>query len=159
MRWKWIIGIAAAAIVLIGMYWPSVQTIQWTGSCDLEIEFQVADAITGRPVPNAIIRILCGGGFYRGAQEERDKQFDLRTDVNGSVRRVCPDSMCGGRSGGYRDTWGIHLPWWHYTVVAEGYRESDFTEVDVIENQKRVIRPSKGQPAKLTIAVALQPKS
>ena len=73
----------------------------WVGSTELEVEFVVVDADTGAPVEGAEIVVRTGGGWYAGADEEREVGgFTLRSDVNGCARRVCQSNMVAGEESG-----------------------------------------------------------
>ena len=144
-----VLGLIAVVILLICL--PLFQTVSWVGSTDLEVDFAVVDASTGRPVPGTTIDIHSEGGYY----EERDRQdFTLTTGPDGRVRRLCRDCMCSGTSRWKIDTYAVRLPWWYYRVSAPGYHPTEPTELGVPENRGKVRR---GKPAgKVLIEVPLR---
>jgi protocatechuate 3,4-dioxygenase beta subunit len=147
---EWVVlGLIVVVILLI--FLPVFQTVHWVGSTDLEVEFAVVDASTGRPVPGASIEIHSEGGY----SEERDRQdFALTTGSDGRVRRLSRDRMCCGTSGWARDTYTVRPPPWAYRVSAPGYLPTEPTELDVPEN---VGKARRGNPAaKLLIEVPLR---
>ena len=115
--WKWLAG-AAVGLLLLYLALSSVQTIAWVGSKDLEVEFVIADAGTGRPVPGAAVQFynphpssLCG-------EEYREAEFRRSADEGGRVRLLCRQCMCSGHKNWYEDTFSIHLPEWYFVVTA-----------------------------------------
>lgn len=137
-------------IVLASMCLPMMQTVAWVGSTDLEVAFLVFDAVTGKAISDATIEIHSEGGLYA----DRDRQdFTLVTGVDGSSKRLCRNCMCFGRRGWKIDTYIVHLPWWSYRVSAPGYARTEITELDVMENVRKV---NRGKPAaKLLVVVAM----
>lgn len=151
MSRRWWTRLLIAAVVLPLLVWGCdyVQTIHWVGSTDLEVEFVITDAATGGPVPGSRVEVQSEGGFY----EERDKQeFVLATGADGVARKECRESICFGTQSGLRftNTYVVHLPWWRYRVVAEGYTSTAWDELDVLELRRQVRRAG---PAKANLAV------
>jgi hypothetical protein len=138
--WNWV-GIAAIVVVAVLLLLPAVQRVHWVGGTDLEIQCIVKDATTGAPIQGATIEVKSQGGL---CAESEKGDFVLVTDAIGSVKRLVKDCMCFGTSGWNIDTYVVHLPWWFYRVKAEGYVESDWMELDVPGNIRRVQR---GKPA------------
>jgi hypothetical protein len=139
-RLKWLV-IAVCAVSLLGLAYDRLWAIHWVGSTDLEVEFVVTEARSSAAIPGARVEIQSDGGFY----EERDKQeFALVTDLDGVARKVCVDSMCSGsRSGlGFTDTFAVHLPFWRFRVVADGYKPTVLGSLDVPEFQRQARRTS-----------------
>jgi hypothetical protein len=131
-----------------------LSTFYWVGRTDLEVEFAVTDAATGGPVPGARVEVQSEGGFY----EERDRrEFALAADADGVARKECRRSMCfGERSGlGFTDTFMVHLPWWRYRGVAEGYDPTEWAHLAVPEQLGRVRRTGPDK-ARLVVPVSLQ---
>jgi hypothetical protein len=144
-RWKAVV-IAVCAVSLLVVAYDRLWAIYWVGSTDLEIEFVITEAGSGAPVRDARIEIQSDGGFY----EERDKQeFALVTDLDGVARKVCVDSICfGSRSGlGFTDTFVVHLPYWRYQVIADGYAPREWVSLNVPErvDEVRRIDPRKAK--------------
>lgn len=151
-RWKWLLLIACAVPLLVWCC-DRFQTIQWVGHTNLEIDFAVTDATTGSPIRGARVEVQSEGGFY----EENFKQdFVLTTDVGGNARRECRQSMCFGTESGLRftDTFAVHLPYWRYRVVADGYEPIEWADLDVLELRRQVRRDGPGK-AKLVVPVSL----
>jgi hypothetical protein len=143
------------AITLPFLVWgfDRVLMVAWVGNTDLEVEFVVADAAAGSPIPGARVEVQSDGGFY----EERDKQeFTLNAGADGIARKECRHSMCFGiHSGlGFTNTFFVHLPWWRFRVVAGGYESSEWADLDVPEYVRQARRVGPGR-AKLVVSVAL----
>jgi hypothetical protein len=155
MARRWWKRLLVAAVVLPLLVWgcDSVQTIYWVGSTDLEVEFAVTDSATGSTIPDARVEVQSEGGFY----EERDKQeFVLIAGADGVARKECHGSMCFGTQSGLRftNTFVVHLPWWRYRVVAEGFDPTEWDNLDVLEQRRQVRRAGPGR-AKLVVPVSL----
>jgi hypothetical protein len=134
--------------------WDRFQTMLWVGSTDLEIEFAVTDAATGRPVEAAKIEIDSDGGFYA----EREKQrFELVTNRGGVATKVCRNSMTFGTRSGLRftDTFGIHLPYWRFQTSAAGYEKQEWKYLDPSE-YAREVRRFEPNGAKLVVRLSLR---
>lgn len=158
-HWLKLFGILAAsaalAVLLIRAFDASGK-IAWVGSTDLEVGFTVTDLDSQAAVPDARIEVLSDGGFY----EERNKQqFELAAAADGTVRKQCRNSMCFGTRSrlGFTDTFVVHLPWWRYRVRAPGYETSEWEDLDVPENVRRVERIRDGG-ARLVVPVCLSRK-
>ena len=152
-RWRIRLLIAAIALPLLVWGFDRVQTIYWVGSTDLEVEFVVTDAVTGGPIPGARVEVQSEGGFY----EERDKQeFALVAGADGVARKECRRSMCFGTQSGLRftNTFVVHLPWWRYRVVADGYDPTEWADLDVLELRRQVRRAGPGK-SNLVVPVSL----
>jgi hypothetical protein len=137
--------------------WLLIGVIHWVGHTDLEVEFAITDAATGAPIPSARVEIQqAKGGFY----EDRDeKEFVLVAGADEVAHKECRDSMCFGTQSGLRftDTFVVHLPYWWYRVVAEGYNSPERADLDVLELRRQVRRAGPGK-AKLVVPVSLHPK-
>jgi hypothetical protein len=151
--WKPVlIGVIAAPLLAWGC--DRVYMIHWVGTTDLEVVLTVTDAATGAPVPRARVEVQSEGGFY----EERDKQeFVLIAGADGVANKECRRSMCFGTQSGLRftNTYVVHLPWWRFRVVAEGYESGEWTELDVPEHIRQARQAGPGK-AKLVVPVTLQ---
>jgi hypothetical protein len=147
---EWFV-IGLIAVVLLLLFLPSTQTIDWVGATDLEIEFAVLEAMTSDPVPGATIKIHSEGGLY----EERDpRDFALVAGPDGRAVHVCRNCMCSGRSGPKIDTFGVSLPRWLYQVSAPGYETTGKINLESRENHRNVQR---GHPtSKLVVCISLQ---
>jgi hypothetical protein len=152
-RWRIRLQITVVALPLLAWGFDRVQTIYWVGSTDLQVEFAVIDSDTGGPVPGARVEVQSEGGF----SEERDRQeFALVAGADGVARKKCRDSMCFGTRSGLRftDTFVVHLPWWRYRVVADGYRPTAWANLDVLEPRRQARRVGPGK-ANLVVPVSL----
>jgi len=152
-RWWKRLLIASIALPLLAFGFDRILTIHWVGSTDLEVTFVVADASTGKPIPNARVEIQSEGGLY----EERDRQeFVLVAAADGIARKECRSSMCFGTQSRLRftDTFVVHLPSWRYRVVAQGFQSAEWADLDVLEFRRQVKRDAPGK-AKLVIPVTL----
>jgi hypothetical protein len=152
---RWWKRLLVAAVVLPLLMWgcDRVQIIYWVGHTDLEVEFAVTDTATGNPVPGTRIEVQSEGGSYA---EDLKQEFVLTADAGGLARKECPRSMCFGTQSGLRftNTFVVHLPWWRYRVVAEGYNPTERDELDVLELRRQVRRAGPGK-AKLVVPVSL----
>jgi hypothetical protein len=61
--------------------------------------------------------------------------------------------MCCGTSGLFTDTFGVHLPWWRFRVVADEYEPGRWTEL-VAEYAGQARRAGRGK-AKLVVPVTV----
>jgi hypothetical protein len=144
--WKWlVIGLIAVPLFVWGC--DRVQMVHWVGSTNLEVEFDTTDAATGSPIPGARVEIQqAKGGFY---EDQDEKEFVLVSGGDGLARKECRESMCfGTRSGlGFTHTFVVHLPYWRFRVVADGYEPGAWTEMDVPQyiRQTRRAGPGKAQ--------------
>jgi hypothetical protein len=152
-RWRWwLFGLVAVPLAVWG--YDRVQMMCWVGGTDLEIEFVVTDAATGKPVEGATITVHSEGGFY---DEREEKDFTLRTDRHGIARRVCHNSMCFGTQSALRftDTYVVHLPWWYVWTSAPGYEKSSLLYLDTSEHGQRVQRVGAGA-ARVGVSISLR---
>jgi hypothetical protein len=153
-RWRLRLPIAAIALPLLLVWlYDGLVTIRWVGSADLNVQFAISNAVTGKPIPNSRVEV-----HSEGFGEERGKQeFALIAAPDGIAQRECRDSMSFGTESGLRftNTFVVHLPWWIYRVVAEGYQPTEWTDLDVLELRRRVRRVGPGK-AELVVPVKLQ---
>jgi hypothetical protein len=147
---QWIVGTLIVILALM-IFLPFVQRIHWVGSTDLTVEFIVADAETGQRIVGATIKIQSEGGFYK---ERGSREFDLITGTDGTSEYECLDNMCFGTSGGFTNTYVVHLPSWFYKVTAPGYRTTELIYLNEHENVRRVQHIGRCKD-KLTVATHL----
>jgi len=145
--------IAAIALLLLAWGYDRVLTIYWVGSTNLEVEFAVTDLVTGSPIPGAQIEVQSEGGFY---EEPEQQEFVLVAGADGVVSKQCRDNMCFGTQSGFRftDTFAVHLPFWRYRVLADGYPPTDWADIDVLEFRRKVRRVGPGR-TKLAVPLSL----
>jgi hypothetical protein len=150
--WKWLLVLPIIALLAWG--YDRTQMIAWVGGIDLEVEFVVTEADTGRPIPSARVEVQSEGGFYEEGEEPQP--FDLVADADGVARKECRESMCFGKQSGllFTNTFSVHLPWWRFQVSAADYQPTEWVELDVPDYSRRVQRsgPSK---ARLVVPVSL----
>src|SRR4051794_19260369 len=91
--WSWLL-VAAAVLILTVVGYDRMLTIVWVGHTDLEAEFVVTDAATGRPMNDA--KVTVHSEIPRGDEMQA---FSLVTDQNGVSRHVC-GCTCGGKESG-----------------------------------------------------------
>ena len=148
----WLLLAACVTPLLVWGY-DRAYMIMWVGSTDLTVEFAVTDADTDHPIPGARVEIDSQGGFY----EERDKQiFALVADEGGVARKECRESMCFGTQSALRftDTYVVHMPFWYFRVVAEGYEPTEWEYIDDTELVRKVQRTGP-RKARLVVPVSL----
>ena len=151
---EWIVaGLIAILVVLLVL--PATQKkVHWVGSTDLEVEFVVTDTATSEPISNARIEIRSEGGFY---EEREPRDFHLVSEPDGHVSYSCRNSMCFGTSGLFTDAFAVHLPWWRFRVVADGYTPTEWVYLDEPNYRRQARRAGRGK-AKLVVPVAVHKK-
>jgi hypothetical protein len=149
--WRiWGLGILFLSVVAWILLYPSQQT-GWIGETDLVIEFIVADALNGTPIPNSLIHVYSQGGNC----DETIHQFSFRTDADGRAKRSLRACQCHGTSGRFNSTFVVPLPNWVYKVQSNGYEMTPPTELNRLENVRKV---KKGPTAAiLVVLVNLHP--
>ena len=143
------------AVIAGGVFLYDSFGIAWVGHTDLEIEFLVVDAHTGQTLEAAAIDVMQDeGGFCEDRSEQR---FELFTDRNGQARRVCRSCMCFGTQSGlkFKDTYRVHLPYWHFRVSANGYESSEQQDLSIPRYIKQAKQVDPGI-ARLVVPVALR---
>lgn len=155
MARRWWKRLLVAAVVLPLLVWgcDRVQTIRWVGSTDLDVVFAVTDVSNGSPVPGARVEVQSEGGLYA---EPDKQQFVLVAGADGVARKECQQSMCfGTQSGlGFTNTFVVHLPWWRFRVVADGFKSGEWIDLDVPEYIRQVQRTGPGKTV-LVVPVSL----
>jgi hypothetical protein len=152
-------GTALLAIAVLAplMVWccDNLVVAAWVGRTDLDVKFAIVDRSSGLPIPDATIEVQSDGGHY---DEREPQQFSLSADPMGNAHKVCRNSLCFGKRSRLRftDTFAVHLPWWRFRVLADGYEPGDWTELNVLEYQRLVCRNGPSQ-AKLVVLVSLKP--
>jgi hypothetical protein len=150
-RVEWVVIGLIALVLLLLLLPPAIQTIDWVGSTDLEIEFMALDATTSDPIPGATIDIHSEGGLY---EEREPRDFALVTGPDGRVTYLCRNCMTSGTSGPNINTLAVSLPMWLYQVSAAGYETTGKIGLESTENHRNVQR---GHPtSKLVVLVSLQ---
>ncbi len=151
---RWIILLIVVAITAVTAVLFLFPDIAWVGWTDLEVEFVITDA-AGQAVPDARIEIQSDGGLY---EENSRQEFSLTTDGKGSVSKVCRNSMCAGRRNNLfgTDTFAVHLPWWRFRVVKEGFEVTHWIDLNVSHYTKLTRRIEPGK-SKLIVPISLDP--
>jgi hypothetical protein len=96
------------------------------------------------------------GGFY----EERAKQdFVLTADDQGLARKECRNSMSfGTRSAlGFTNTFVVHLPFWWYRGMTDGFEPGEWSDIDQLPLRRQVQRAGPGRST-LVVPVLLHRK-
>src|SRR5688572_26526870 len=86
------LGPALLSLVLL---FPIANPGMWDGQTDLRVRFVVRDAVTGVPVPGAVIHIENGPRTF--CRESEDRNFDLKTDQAGIAQRLAQHCATYGR--------------------------------------------------------------
>ncbi len=150
-RWRillWLVGVPLLAAVL----WDRGQTIRWSGTSTLTVEFVVTDAETGQPVEGAAILIY----------DEMDSRHNeppkprAKTDRDGMARVISPHQRTGGRESGLRftNTHYISVPVWHVWFAAPGFVET--WPLSIEQDYRGAATRTGPRQAKLIIPVALR---
>jgi hypothetical protein len=119
------------------------------GHTDLEVRFDVIDANTGQPIPNATVHVYAEpGGFCAdsGAQE-----FTITADEHGHAMHLYKSCMCCGSNGLFEDTFAVYLPFWWFRATAADYSDTSADYLDAPKFRQEVRR---GKPA-ATIALPI----
>jgi hypothetical protein len=132
---------------------PFFDTYDWVGSTDVEVEFAVADAETGQPLPGATVQVRQEpGGFCK---DQPAPQFSLVADATGGVKRLSEHCMCFGTRGLGKDTFAVHLPLWQFQGSAPGYTPSEWIDLNDFDRFVRKVRRERGM-ARLLVTVELR---
>jgi len=132
--------------------WRVTKLIHWVGKTDLQVSFVVTDAQTGQPIPQATIHIRVEPGGF--CDDRGPREFTITTNDKGHAKHLCTNCMSFGSNGIFRDTFGIHLPWWWFHTTAAGYFDSDPAYLDTLDNARPV--RSRQSFAIVTIPIQLQ---
>jgi hypothetical protein len=123
----WSVTFAIALVAILTLAAGSPSECRWVGSTDLEVRFEVANALTGESIPEATINIDSEGGCYEGSQAG---QFQLQTASDGVVTYQCLQNRCIGtdRGGvfGRKSTRYVSPPPWRFKVTAKDYVEKNW---------------------------------
>ncbi len=146
--------LATFAVIAAAILIYDSSSIAWVGHTDLEIAFHVVDAETGQPIEGAAIDVKQdAGGFCEDASA---REFELLTDQNGQALHLSRSCMCFGTQSRlkFKDTFSVHLPWWHFRVSADGHETSKAQDLDVPEHIRRAKWVAPGF-ARLAVQVEL----
>lgn len=149
-----LLPIVLTAIVLLALLCDRMLWIDWVGHTDLAITFIVVDAETEEPIPNAVLHVHSDGGLF---EEREATDFELVTDLQGTVTRLCRRCMCGGQGGLLRNTFFVSLPWWSIHASAPGYSPNETIVLNETKYSRRVERNREG--ATLSLRISLPKKS
>ncbi|QJX01208.1 hypothetical protein [Frigoriglobus tundricola] len=155
---KWTLRVLLG-VVVVALALGAIDSgrVYWVGGTDLEVQFVVVDAGSGVPITGAEVTVRSGGGWYTGADQEREAGgFALPTDTNGSACRVCRNNWVVGEDSGLGFTHirSVYMPRWSFRVSAPGYLITEPAILDQPEFQVSVRRVSPGAD-KLEIRVPL----
>ncbi len=109
------IVVPVAVVMLLGpALLPDLSTIVWVGQRRVTIEGAVVNAVSGRPIAGATVRLVrCCDGGAPAIESEADR--DGRVELTASFSAV-------GRQRGYTETGSVNFSSWWLIVSAEGYR-------------------------------------
>jgi hypothetical protein len=147
--WRSKLILIGIACVILATVMASIQRVYWVGQSDVDVEFIVTDVRDEEPINGAIIEVETERGFC----DEAEGAFSLTTDSAGRAKRLVKKCLSFGAESWYKNTFGIHLPNWHYRASAPGYTTTEMTELDTPDNSSRVKR-SDGMTI-LTVQVRL----
>lgn len=115
-------------IVVVGICSPLLQGVRWVGRTNLEVHFLVVDRETNQPISEAKIHVRARpGGFCRNRDA---REFTIVTDAQGNAKQMCEECMCFGTRSTFENTYGVHLPWWTFHVVASDYIATQPTDLE-----------------------------
>jgi hypothetical protein len=146
-----ILGGSLAFLFLVAIFLPPRRSIAWVGSTDLDVEFVISDADTGRPIAGAAVDIEQEEGGF--CSDKDAKQFRLVTGPDGTAthRLGC---MSFGITSTWKDSFSVHLPHWTFVVSADGYRPSEPVELDQPLYERQVER--RQGSARLRVPVTIK---
>jgi hypothetical protein len=109
----------------------------------------------GQTLEAAAIDVMQDAGGF--CEDRSELRFELVTDLNGRVRRLCRSCMCFGTQSGlkFKDTYAVHLPKWHFRVSADGYESTEQQYLDTPDYIRQAKRVAPGI-ARLAVHVALR---
>lgn len=133
--------LAGILLLVGGLVFDRFEEVLWVGSGQLEVEFAITDADSGRPIAGASVNAFNPESGIRG--RKCDEPFFGITDENGMARKTCEDCTTTGRSSGLRwtDTASICLPSWAFTVSADGYQSTEARGIGEISRHPHKLGP------------------
>jgi hypothetical protein len=140
--WKLVLLVLLIPLVAwLAWQYDRSQKIAWIGPTNLEVSFVVTDVATGEPIPGARIEVQSDDRF---CEEKEREEFVLFADAKGVARQVCRSTCFGTESPlKFRDTFGVHLPWWQFRAIAEGFEPGELTGLmqSKLAGQPKRVRP------------------
>ena len=129
--------------------------IYWVGVRNLEINFVVIDAETGKPIAGGLVEIA---DEKSGRCADCDGPIKLVTNDEGVATQFCKNCMCGGYSGWelffrWSETYGTTTPSWRFEASAPGYGRSGRLSLHKEEFRETIERGDKG--ATMQVAIKL----
>lgn len=117
-RLRFCIRALLVLVVLTPLFVAVLPVIPYQGAFSIPFHFVVVDDATGRPIPNAVIRLI----HPAFAENDRENQHEkMVTEVDGSVECYL-DGTSHGREGLLGRTETITFNPWMIRVEAQGYR-------------------------------------
>jgi hypothetical protein len=104
------LAVTVATLVIL-LFSPAVN--QWYGTTKVPLRFVILDGETGRPVPDAVVRLTRAG--------DDQEQFASSTGSDGGTKIVVGFRCCGN-STPFKTTRRVFYSLWLVRVNAEGYR-------------------------------------
>ena len=101
--------------------------METAGRTNLEMEFLVTDADSGRQIPDARIQVESDGGRYGPTRRTGPEKFELRTNAAGKASRVLQNNQCGRSMSHLRftDTYFVYMPEWRIRVTAADFESGE----------------------------------
>jgi hypothetical protein len=145
----WLLGLTTVCLAAWG--YDRVVWMDWVGATNLEVGFLVTETPSGQPIEGAEFAVSKDSNY----RAEREMQFQLVTDSNGSTQRRCHCLAFGGSSGLFiSNTYVVDLPWWNFQVSAPGYQTSEQMSLHAPEYERQIQRIGRGVE-KLVVHVSL----
>jgi hypothetical protein len=127
------------------------QSSEWVGYTDLRIRFIVTDIETGESVPEAVTHLKLNDDALYG--EPMTWTYAISPDKQGKAELLCRNCLCSGVDGLFQNTFDVKLPPYWLSVSAPNYVDSEWTELSVVGNRKRVKQCDSGSMLDVLIHV------
>lgn len=145
--------VCCASVLFLGALTSFGTAVAWVGYTNLQAEFVVLDAETGRPVPAATIDFRTEGGGFCCEDGEKNR-YSMESDSSGRLLRTWTQCMCFGTKSLWKDSFFVHLPWLWFQASAPGYVASEWTYLD---NRPYIREVKRGNGcATLTVVIRIR---
>jgi hypothetical protein len=162
MRWfstkhvlYYIIALGAAA-ALCCLAFLQGSGFSWIEFFDLEIDFQIQDAATGRPVPNAVVVIF--SEVDEDCVRDKEREARLNTNEQGKTSHIWPRRILSGRTRGSDTSYSVSLPACIVYAYADGYDHATPIELMEFDQRGRIWMDWHERGARLPITIYLRKK-